>query len=46
MGGQQQCTTVAVDGNWTEQMPSVILAGEEDRRGEARLRGFRTVETT
>lgn len=42
------CTAIrpAVDGNWTEQVPSVILVGEEDKRGDARLWGCRTVETT
>lgn len=40
------CWLPAVDGNWTEQVPSIILAGEEDRRGEAWLWGCSTFGTT
>lgn len=29
------CRVQAIDGNWTVQVPSIILVGEEDRRGEA-----------
>lgn len=38
--------SLPVDGNWTEQVPSIILVGEEDGHGKARHWGCRTVETT
>ena len=40
------CRLPAVDSNWTEQVPSIIVAAEEDRRGEAQLWGCATVGTT
>ena len=40
------CRLPAVDSNWTEQVPSIIVAAEEDRRGEAQLWGCATVGIT
>lgn len=39
------CSLPPVDGNWTEQVPSIVLVGEDDSLGEARLWDCRTVET-
>lgn len=41
-----RCRLPALDGNWTEQVPSIILARGGDRRGEAWLWGTGTFGTT
>lgn len=40
------CWLPVVDGNWTEQVPSIISSSEEDRRGDAWLWGCSTFGTS